>query len=154
ADVAVYGAKLQGRNRVLSASSEASPPAVEPRVSLDAPAVGRRRLPVESTGAAVPSAEQHASTAQPQRAPTPFPVSLSIPLAAFVTCVGALGLAAGAAGLVLGRSDDLFGMAAMALLVGVGQLFALEVPDGSISVSAVGALAGAALFGPEVALAL
>ena len=31
---------------------------------------------------------------------------------------------------------------------------ALEVDDGSISVSAVGALAGAALFGPRAALAL
>jgi putative nucleotidyltransferase with HDIG domain len=40
------------------------------------------------------------------------------------------------------------------VLVGIGQALALEVDDGSISVSAVGALAGAALFGPRAALAL
>ena len=39
-------------------------------------------------------------------------------------------------------------------LVGVGQSLALEVDDGSISVSAVGSIAGAALFGPRAALPL
>ena len=42
----------------------------------------------------------------------------------------------------------------MIALVGVGEALALELDDGSISVSAVGALAGAALFGPRAALAL
>ena len=42
----------------------------------------------------------------------------------------------------------------MIALVGVGEALALELDDGSISVSAVGALAGAALFGPRSALAV
>jgi putative nucleotidyltransferase with HDIG domain len=54
----------------------------------------------------------------------------------------------------MGTSNDVFGLIALMVLVGIGQALALEVDDGSISVSAVGALAGAALFGPRAALAL
>jgi putative nucleotidyltransferase with HDIG domain len=68
--------------------------------------------------------------------------------------VGLIGLAAGTAGLVLGVSTDVVGLLAILGLVGAGQALSLEVDDGSISVSAVGALAGAALFGPRAALAL
>ena len=45
-------------------------------------------------------------------------------------------------------------MLAIVALVGVGQALALELDDGAISVSAVGALAGAAMFGSRVALAI
>ena len=50
-------------------------------------------------------------------------------------------------GVVFGHSTDWIGLLAIVALVGVGQALALEVDDGSISVSAVGSLAGAALFG-------
>jgi diguanylate cyclase (GGDEF)-like protein/putative nucleotidyltransferase with HDIG domain len=150
ADVAVYDAKLQGRNRVLVAGSGQSPPAADARVPLAAVPAEEHRPPVETALAAGPD--------EPAAAPQPEPatslLSLSAPLAAFVACVAALGAFAGVAGLMLGRRDDLVGIVAIAVLVGVGQLLALKVPDGSISVSAVGALAGAALFGPSVALAL
>jgi putative nucleotidyltransferase with HDIG domain len=69
-------------------------------------------------------------------------------------CVAGIG--AGVAGLALGGSTDVVGLVAIVLLVGAGQALALEFDDmdGSISVSAVGALAGAALFGPRAALPL
>ena len=57
-------------------------------------------------------------------------------------------------GAIFGTQHRLVGLLALVALVGAGQALALEVDDGSISVSAVGALAGAALFGPRAALAL
>src|SRR5207237_10577224 len=68
--------------------------------------------------------------------------------------VSTAGLAAGALGFVFGSSTDWIGLFAIVALVGVGQALALEVDDGSISVSAVGSIAGAALFGPRAALPL
>ena len=56
-------------------------------------------------------------------------------------------------GLLLGSNHDVFALIALVVLVGFGQALAIEVDDGgSISVSAVGSLAGAALFGPRAAL--
>ena len=52
------------------------------------------------------------------------------------------------------RRRDIIGLIAIVVLVGGGQALALEHEAGSISVSAVGALAGAALFGPRAALPL
>jgi putative nucleotidyltransferase with HDIG domain len=102
--------------------------------------------------------EAHQS--QERRHPRPHAVhgptffSLSKRLAAVVGLVGLVGTAAGLTGLVFGGSNDLGGMIAIIALVGAGQALALELDLGSISVSAVGALAGAALFGPRAALAL
>jgi len=81
-------------------------------------------------------------------------LSLSPRLAAFVGVVSFVGVAAGLLGAFFGTSTDWIGLLAIVALVGAGQALALEVDDGSISVSAVGALAGAALFGPRAALAL
>jgi putative nucleotidyltransferase with HDIG domain len=72
----------------------------------------------------------------------------------FVGLVSVVGISAGLVGAVFGHSHDWIGLAAIIALVGAGQALALEVDDGSISVSAVGAIAGAALFGPRAALAL
>ena len=71
-----------------------------------------------------------------------------------VGLVSTLGVAAGVVGAIFGSSTDMIGLLAVIALVSVGQALALELDDGSISVSAVGALAGAALFGPRAALAL
>jgi putative nucleotidyltransferase with HDIG domain len=68
--------------------------------------------------------------------------------------VAITGIVAGIAGLVFGASSDLIGLIAIVVLVGGGQALSLELEAGSISVSAVGALAGAALFGPRAALPL
>ena len=68
------------------------------------------------------------------------------------------GIVAGIDGLILGSSSDIAGLLAIVALVGIGQAVALTVSDeiggSSISLSAVGAIAGAALFGPRAALAI
>jgi putative nucleotidyltransferase with HDIG domain len=69
--------------------------------------------------------------------------------------IGVGGIAAGALWLWLGLPlEDWIGLAAIAVLVGLGQALALDVDEGSISAAAVGALAGAAVFGPRAALAV
>ena len=65
-------------------------------------------------------------------------LSLSRRLAVFVGIVSAAGLAAGMLGAIFGHSTDWLGLLALVALVGAGQALALEVDDGSISVSAVG----------------
>src|SRR5205823_7323567 len=80
--------------------------------------------------------------------------SLSARLIALVGLVAFIGSAAGVLGLIFGHTTNVWGLIAIVALVGAGQALALEVDDGSISVSAVGAIAGAALFGPRAALAI
>jgi len=153
ADLAVYRAKLQGRNRVLDASSE---PLVVPEARstplVAVPDEGEYQAPLQS------QVDNH--HAEERRHPRPHAVhgptffSLSKRLAAVVGLVGLVGTGAGVASLVFGTSHDITGMIAIVALVGAGQALALELDLGSISVAAVGALAGAALFGPRAALAL
>jgi diguanylate cyclase (GGDEF)-like protein/putative nucleotidyltransferase with HDIG domain len=154
ADLAVYRAKLQGRNRVLDASSE---PLLVPEKRMT-------RL------VAVPEAGEHVATLPPAEEMIPNPdrrhprphalqgprfLSLSRRLAGLVALVAIAGIAAGFAGIVFSQWHDIIGLVAVVALVGAGQALALEVDDGgSISVSAVGMLAGVALFGTRAALAL
>jgi len=52
-------------------------------------------------------------------------------------------------------SDDVLGLLLLAGLVAAGQALAVEfASQGSVSVSAVGSIAGAAIFGPRAALLL
>jgi diguanylate cyclase (GGDEF)-like protein/putative nucleotidyltransferase with HDIG domain len=153
ADLAVYRAKLQGRNRVLDASLE---PLVVPEAR-SAPLVavpddGDHVVPLPGPIETQPMHERRHPRPHAVHGPAFF--SLSKRLAAVVGLVGLMGIAAGVAGLVLGGSHDVAGLIAIIALVGAGQALALELDLGSISVSAVGALAGAALFGPRAALAL
>ena len=156
ADLAVYRAKLQGRNRVLGASSE--PLLMTGERGARLAAVPEEGEYVASASRSLP--EQRASEireAQQQRPHTPGRphfLALSAPLAVLVALVAIAGIVAGVVGLLLGTTDDLIGLLAIVLLVGGGQALALELEVGSISVSAVGALAGAALFGPRAALPL
>jgi diguanylate cyclase (GGDEF)-like protein/putative nucleotidyltransferase with HDIG domain len=153
ADLAVYRAKLQGRNRVLDASSE---PLVVPETRsarlVAVPDDGDHVTPLPVSIESHPSHERRHPRPHAVHGPTFF--SLSKRLAFVVGTVGLIGTFAGASGLVLGSSHDVGGMLAIIALVGAGQALALELDLGSISVSAVGALAGAALFGPRAALAL
>ena len=153
ADLAVYRAKLQGRNRVLDASSE---PLVVPETR-SAPLVavpddGEHRVTLPGSVDTYQADERRQPRPHAVHGPTFF--SLSKRLAAVVGSVGLVGIAAGVAGLVFGTSHDVGGLVAIIALVGAGQALALELDLGSISVSAVGAIAGAALFGPRAALAL
>jgi diguanylate cyclase (GGDEF)-like protein/putative nucleotidyltransferase with HDIG domain len=155
ADVAVYRAKLQGRNRVLGASAEQLLLPEQRRERLiTLPSEDEHRGPIERATQTKPKEERRRRPPRPHRPQGPLFVPLAIPLAALVSLVGAVGIAGGAAGLLLGHNRDVIGMLAIIALVAAGQALALEVPDGSISVGAVGALTGVALFGPRVALAL
>ncbi|MGH3066032.1 MAG: diguanylate cyclase [Gaiellaceae bacterium] len=142
ADVAAYRAKAQGRNRVVVATDDiALEDLVAPRSPSKAPrpvAAGYELAPPPVT-----------------KAPPPAPnyLSLTRPLRLLVGLVGIVGIVAGTAVMLAGGTDDLVGVVALIALVAVGQALALEVLDrGSISLSAVGSLAGAAMFGPRVAL--
>jgi diguanylate cyclase (GGDEF)-like protein/putative nucleotidyltransferase with HDIG domain len=155
ADLAVYRAKLQGRNRVLHASSEPllmrserSPLLAAVRQEGDG--VTRRTLAetaVREERRQQTRPRSHALAGPRFLAPSPH-------LGLLVAVVTVFGAAAGVMGIILGESTDLVGLLAILVLVGIGQALALEVDSGSISVSAVGALAGAAIFGPRAALAL
>ena len=152
ADLAVYRAKLQGRNRVLSASSEPLLLPADRSVALVmVPEEGDHNQPLAGVPAAVPKLERR-HTAHTTSGPR-F-VQLSTRLGFLVGLVAFAGVAAGALGVLFGTSTDIVGLLAVIALVGVGEALALELDDGSISVSAVGALAGAALFGPRGALAV
>src|SRR5205823_3060536 len=153
ADLAVYRAKLQGRNRVLGVSSETLLMSSDrpPRL-VAVPEDGEHAAPLPPAAAAKPAEERRQARRHATHGPRFF--ALSGRLALLVGAVGALGAGAGILGLLLAGHDDLFGLLAVVGLVGFSQALALEADVGSISVSAVGALAGAALFGPRVALPL
>ena len=164
ADLAVYRAKLQGRNRVLAASAESqlltkahgqrlasvpddmSPPMPAPAVALSG-AFNPVRIPQFET-------DEAAATPRPHSTREPRFLSLSLRLGSLIALVSTLGVGAGIAGIMLGTSRDLVGLLVVVGLVGGGQALALEVDEGAISFSAVGALAGAALFGPRAGLVL
>ena len=88
-----------------------------------------------------------ASPAPARDARAALPVALAAACARWSAVVSVLGIVAGVLGIVLGHSEDVLGLVAIVALVGIGQALALEVDEGSISVAAVGAIAGAALFG-------
>ena len=155
ADLAVYRAKLQGRNRVLGASEDQN------ILNDDRP---QRILTVADDGETVVTLPRAAESI-PQNQPTtaspvqgPRFLALSKRLGLLIAAVSAPGIAAGVLGLIYGTSDDIVGLLAIVALVGIGQAVALTVSDeiggSSISLSAVGAIAGAALFGPRAALAI
>jgi len=159
ADLAVYRAKLQGRNRVLDASDEAllaHPGKPAKLVALpDTAAEAVRPGPVVAELPSATPAEDRRQLARPHTPPAPRFFSVPRRLALLVGFVGALGTAAGIAGAVFGHSTDFVGLAMIVVLVGLGEALSLEVEEtGSISVSAVGALTAAAIIGPRAALPL
>src|SRR4051794_25546142 len=157
ADLAVYRAKLQGRNRVLDASDEpllAQPEKRGPRlVSLPVQESDPVR-PLPAATEMIPDVERRQAV-RPHNVPAPRFFSVPKRLAMLVGLVGLLGTAAGVVAAVFGHSQEIVGLVTIIVLVGLGQLLSLEVEEtGSISVSAVGALAAAAIIGPRAALAL
>ena len=154
ADLAVYRAKLQGRNRVQGVSDEAL---------LMHDRTGRlAAVPEDDHVVALPHAAEAKPVAERRVAAKPRPNSMQAPrflalskrLSALVGAVTFAGVGAGILGLVFGTTSDIVGLLAVVAIVGVGQALALATDEGSISVSAVGAIAGAALFGPRAALAI
>jgi diguanylate cyclase (GGDEF)-like protein/putative nucleotidyltransferase with HDIG domain len=182
ADVAVYRAKLQGRNRVLDAQSDesllasptqrapklaklpaqdepvpAAPPAKPEVREVFAAGAGVRvdALTTEQTVVQLPPPEPVEAAMRPHHPARPHFFSIPRRLALVVGFVGVAGVAAGVAGAVFGGSTDMLGLVVIIALVGVGQALSLEVERvGTISLSAVGALSAAAIIGPRAALAL
>ena len=160
ADLAVYRAKLQGRNRVLDAAgSEESAlvgaPPREPGRLTGLAAAPEPVRPAPAAEAPPVAPEPKKAHVRPHTPPTPRFVSVPRRLAALVGFVGALGTAAGIAGAIFGHSTDYVGLVVIVALVGLGEALSLELEEtGSISVSAVGALAAAAVIGPRAALPL
>ena len=162
ADLAVYRAKLQGRNRVLGASTEPLLLTAERSAKL-------RAVVAEETSNVVglppvdmieldqqQAQERRSSSPKPRTLHGPTFFSLSLRLAFVVVTVSILGIGAGAVGLAFGNTRDYVGLLAILALVGAGQALSYEAVEleGSLSVSVVGSLAGAALFGYRAALPL
>ncbi len=156
ADLAVYRAKLQGRNRVLDASDEPLLSQADKRgpqlAALQMPADGAVR-PLEPTVDVAPDADRRQST-RPHMSAAPRFFSVPLRLKLTVGLVGVIGTTAGILASVFGHSTDLAGLGTIIVLVALGQLLSLEMETGSISVSAVGALTAAAIIGPRAALPL
>ena len=159
ADLAVYRAKLQGRNRALGASSE---PLLVPadrsaRLAI-VPDTGEVDVGPASRSVTPPPApveESHKEPSPRHRAVGPRFLALSPILSGLIALIAVAGIAAGLIAFFLAGPGDLVGLIAVVVAVGIGQALALELDGGgSVSVSAVGALAGAAMFGPRAALPL
>jgi diguanylate cyclase (GGDEF)-like protein/putative nucleotidyltransferase with HDIG domain len=158
ADLAVYRAKLQGRNRVLGVSDDSLLVTNDRSQRLVAvPEDGEHVVPLPRVPEAIP-VDDRRSQPNPKPVQGPRFLALSAKLGLMVAAVSATGFAAGVLGLVYGTTTDVVGLLAIVALVGIGQAVALTVSDeiggSSISLSAVGAIAGAALFGPRAGLAL
>jgi diguanylate cyclase (GGDEF)-like protein/putative nucleotidyltransferase with HDIG domain len=155
ADLAVYRAKLQGRNRVLTASSEPILAAEGETRRPTLTVAGELAVPAPRGIAQEPESPRQ-DYSRPHAPAAPRFVALSPLLATVVVAVSAGGLAAGVLGLVYGSADSIIGLLAVVGLVAGGQALALEFEggSGSISVSAVGVLAGVAIFGTDAALPL
>jgi diguanylate cyclase (GGDEF)-like protein/putative nucleotidyltransferase with HDIG domain len=156
ADLAVYRGKLQGRNRVVSASTEPLLLASERSAKLRAVVEdGEHITPLPPAEQLAPAEERRASL-KPRTLHGPTFFQLSTRLAFVVASVSVIGIGAGAAGLIWGSSHDYVGLLAVLALVGAGQALSFELAEveGSLSVSVVGSLAGAALFDYRAALPL
>ena len=159
ADLAVYRAKLQGRNRVQGVSDDSLLVTDRSQRLAVVPEDNEHVVALPRTADAMPAEDRRTQNApRPVAVHGPRFLALSRRLGVLVGAVSAAGMAAGVVGLVFGSSSDIAGLLAIVALVGIGQAVALTVSDeiggSSISLSAVGAIAGAALFGPRAALAL
>ncbi len=160
ADLAVYRAKLQGRNRALGASPEEPllVPADRTARLAVVPDAGEVEVgPASRSVSPSPATAEDARKEQPprHRAVGPRFLALSPILSGLIALIAVAGIAAGLLAFVFSGSGDLVGLIAVVVAVGIGQALALELDGGgSVSVSAVGALAGAAMFGPRAALPL
>jgi diguanylate cyclase (GGDEF)-like protein/putative nucleotidyltransferase with HDIG domain len=157
ADLAVYRGKLQGRNRVVGASTEPILMAAERSAKLRAVVEdGEHASPLPAAEPVEAQEDRRRATPKPRTLHGPTFFQLSARLAIVVATVSVVGIGAGAAGLIFGHSTDYVGLLAVIALVGAGQALSFELAEveGSLSVSVVGSLAGAALFDYRAALPL
>jgi diguanylate cyclase (GGDEF)-like protein/putative nucleotidyltransferase with HDIG domain len=159
ADLAVYRAKLQGRNRVLAASSEPllGPAMRTARLAAVPESVDQR--PPTADVSSTPNArwEEGAPRPRPHAVQGPQFLLLNTRLTLLVAFVSAVGVNAGIVALAVSwTSTELLGLLMALALVAVGQALAIESDEGGavLSASAVGCLAGASMFGWRAALPL
>jgi diguanylate cyclase (GGDEF)-like protein/putative nucleotidyltransferase with HDIG domain len=155
ADLAVYRGKLQGRNRVVGASTEPLLLAAERGAKLRAVVEDGEHVTPLPAAEPIEQPEER-RTPKPRTLHGPTFLQLSQLLALVVASVSVIGIGAGGAGLIWGHSTDYVGLLAVLALVGAGQALSFELAEveGSLSVSVVGSLAGAALFDYRAALPL
>jgi diguanylate cyclase (GGDEF)-like protein len=159
ADLAVYRAKIQGRNRVLDASDEpvlakaisrtprlaAVPPPEAPLPVRQMPSVLEAPLPAPVT--------EDRRTSRPHARVGPRFFSMPARLTILVGVIGTCGITIGLFAAMTAPGADVAALLAIVALVGAAQALSIEVErTGTISVTAVGALAGAAIVGPRGAL--
>jgi diguanylate cyclase (GGDEF)-like protein/putative nucleotidyltransferase with HDIG domain len=156
ADLAVYRGKLQGRNRVVGASAEPLLMVSERGTKLLTVVEDGEHVSPLPPADPIEQADERRSTPKPRTLHGPTFFQLSARLALVVASVSVIGIAAGTAGLIWGSSTDYVGLLAVIALVGAGQALSFELAEveGSLSVSVVGSLAGAALFDYRAALPL
>jgi diguanylate cyclase (GGDEF)-like protein/putative nucleotidyltransferase with HDIG domain len=153
ADLAVYRAKIQGRNRVVDGGAEPladplpnterrAPPPIEQGRGGGAPVVAHP--PTLSVSAIAPL--------PPDPGDRPAPAAREV--AVWASFAGVVLTALGAAVTLVHRPADIVALLTLAALVAGGQALALQAETGDISVGAVGALAGAALIGGGGAVVL
>ena len=150
ADLAVYRAKLQGRNRVVADSTELGL-LIEPAkaAAVVIPEDGEYSTPLPAADAIRPRKERRRALAREWFSVHDLPRRLMWLVA--VLTIG--GVAGGVAGTIFGANRDWTGICALLALIAIGQVLAIETDDSSISVTAVGAIAGASLFGARIAFA-
>src|SRR5207302_927598 len=137
ADLAVYRAKLQGRNRVVDSSEEsflAQPEKRAPRLlSLPEETLEPVRV-LPPVADATPVVDRRA-TSRPHAHSGPRFLWMGRRLAIFVSLVGVAGTVTGIFMSIVGGHLDVLGLLAILALVGVGQALSIEVErTGSISV--------------------
>jgi len=155
ADLAVYRAKIQGRNRVVDASDEL----VLAKAINRSPRLAAVSPPSVPQLPSVPDAVPAASPEEERRTPRPHarvgPRFFSMParLTILVGVIGTCGITIGLFAAMTAAGTDVAALLAIVALVGAAQALSIEVErTGTISVTAVGALAGAAIVGPRGAL--
>jgi diguanylate cyclase (GGDEF)-like protein/putative nucleotidyltransferase with HDIG domain len=147
ADLAVYRAKLQGRNRVVAASAEFELMTTETVVAAPVPSLeedGEYLAPLSAAPQQQVAVERR-RRARPQ--PLPRLRVQSRRLVALVAAVTAAGVVGGTLAFALGGSDAWIGIAVLAALAGGAQALALELDEGTLSVGVVTVIAAAGLFG-------
>jgi diguanylate cyclase (GGDEF)-like protein/putative nucleotidyltransferase with HDIG domain len=145
ADLAVYRAKLQGRNRVVAASAEFELMTTQTAVTTPIPEEdGDYLAPLAAASHQAPVVERRRRA---RTQPLPRLRLQSRGLVGLVAAVTAAGIVAGGAALALGSSSDWIAIAVLAALTGAAQALALELEDGTLSVGAAGIIAAAGLVG-------